>query len=475
MISSLPYIHPYTLALIITVTLLAIVFIIFIGVYLYIHRLRLRRETEVVITEQHLINSPPNRSVFPLTSLSHTNIETSSSNHLSLNELPPNYKTFDFAKRSRQNDSSDSSYSSSTYRHPQSQSYSFGTIKSKYQQESFNSEHVSIVPSDSDDIDIQSFAPVTSTIEYSLMEIFRMELVYKLSYSSDENELLFQIVRITPMHPLIEQCFQSFLCQVRLMNNDDKHKSKKYLSKKDPLDEIFHFDMNQFNLEKSYLKLNLFGQQKNEKRVELGQTVLVMNQYNHLMIRSKQPPIDISISEQFTKLIQIYEDRIDMIIRQQNQTENETRALICLVYENDRCLLHVGLIKILGIQYLLKQPISHLQQRDQIQIKISTIIDGKITGKRKSKLFPITKGICTFSTSFHLDYVSLHKTSIRITLCYRRSFISAHSKSISIIEFGSTELKNQQNFQHWTDALSSPNRPHVHWHTLKPLNIIHEN
>ena len=45
------------------------------------------------------------------------------------------------------------------------------------------------------------------------------------------------------------------------------------------------------------------------------------------------------------------------------KTENEARALISLVYENDRCLLHIGLIKILGIQYLLKQPLSHFQNR----------------------------------------------------------------------------------------------------------------
>jgi hypothetical protein len=113
---------------------------------------------------------------------------------------------------------------------------------------------------------------------------------------------------------------------------------------------------------------------------------------------------------------------------------------------------------------------THLLSIDQIQIKICTIIDGKITGKRKSKLIPITKGVCTFSTSFHFDYVSLHKTSISITLSYRRSLISSHCKPISIIEFGSTQLKNQQSFQHWTDTLSAPNRPHVHWHVLEPIN-----
>jgi hypothetical protein len=41
-------------------------------------------------------------------------------------------------------------------------------------------------------------------------------------------------------------------------------------------------------------------------------------------------------------------------------SENEARALICLVYEDDRCLLHVGLIKIVGIQSLLKLPTGSL-------------------------------------------------------------------------------------------------------------------
>ncbi|CAF0797164.1 unnamed protein product [Adineta ricciae] len=467
MILSIPSLHPYTLALIITVTLLALVFVIFIVIYLYIHRSRRQDDTEVILTEMNVVNSSPNRFSYPLTTVSHANHETFPTQS-TLNELPSNYRTFDFTKRSRLHESSDSSYSGSTYRSTPLQSFSFGTIKSKFQ-ESNNSERVSTMPSsDCDDIDTQSFAPVPPTIEYSLIEIFRIELVYKLSYSSDNNELLLQIIRITPMHPLIEHCFPSFSCQIRLFNNDDKHKTKKYLSKQDPINEIFHFDMNEFNLGNSYLKLNVFGQQKMEKRVELGQTVLVMSHHNHLMNRSSH-----LASEQHTKFIQIYEDRIDMIIRQQNETKHETRALMCLVYENDRCLLHVGLIKIIGIQYLLKQPLSHSHQRDQIQIKICTFIDGKLNGKRKSKLIPITKGICTFSTSFHLDYVSLHKTSIRVTLCYRRSLISAHSKSISTIEFGSTEVKNQQSFQHWTDALSAPNRPHVHWHTLEPLSSKH--
>ena len=243
MILPIPSLHPYILALIITVTLLALIFAIFIVIYLYIHRSRRQDDTEVILTEMNVVNSSPNRFSYPLTTVSHANHETLPT-QLTLNELPSNYRTFDFTKRARLHESSDSSYSGSTYRSAPLQSFSFGTIKSKFQ-ESNNSERVSTVPSsDCDDIDTQSFAPVPPTIEYSLLEIFRIELVYKLSYSPDNNELLLQIIRITPMHPLIEHCFPSFSCQIRLFNNDDKHKTKKYLSKKDSTNSNFYNDMN---------------------------------------------------------------------------------------------------------------------------------------------------------------------------------------------------------------------------------------
>jgi len=90
--------------------------------------------------------------------------------------------------------------------------------------------------------------------------------------------------------------------------------------------------------------------------------------------------------------------------------------------------------------------------------------------KTKSKPISIEKSILTFSTSFHFDYLSLHKTSVRITVCYRKTLMTSQNKPISIIEFGSTQLKNQQVFQHWTDTLSAPNRPHVHWHVLQPIS-----
>jgi hypothetical protein len=293
-----------------------------------------------------------------------TNLESSPKiihETFSLNEIPSNYKTFDLGKRSRQYLSSDSSYESSTNH----QSYPFSIIKSKSQQ-------IHSTSSDSDDIDIELSNPITSSFEYSLIELFRIELIYKLYYLIDDNQLIFEIIRITPIQLLIEQYFSSFICKIRLFINNDKYKTKKYFSKKNPINELFKFDLEKFNLEKSYLKLHLLGYHQDNKCLELGQTVLVINQYNHLMIKS----------EQYTKFIQIYEDRIDMIIRQQvrlefiffffelfiyflfkAKNENEARALICLVYENDRCLLHVGLVKILGIQYLLKQPISHFHHR----------------------------------------------------------------------------------------------------------------
>ncbi|CAF3854678.1 unnamed protein product [Rotaria sp. Silwood1] len=501
MILSMISLHPYNFAVLASV----ILFVTLIIIYYYVHRSHNKRKRETVLTQKCVLYSSPtsitsNRCIFPLSKLSNTDkIETNTEltakiardtlTQYSINEILPNYKTFDLTKRGRRRSSSDSSIESSTFRHSQPPSFSFGIIKSKFQQvhstsspissypnENINSEEISIVSSDSDDIDTGTLAPEISTFEYSLVELFRIELVYKLYYLMNDNQLVFQIVRLTPMQSLIEQCFSSFMCKIRLFIYNDKHKNKKYSSRKNPINELFKFNLEEFDLDKSYLKLHILGYDKNDKRFELGQTVLVINQYNHLMIKSENHNYneDSITSKQYTKSIQIYEDRIDMIIRQQTKIENEARALICLVYENDRCLLHVGIIKIHGIQYLFKQSTNHFHHRDQIQIQICTIVDGKIIGKRKSKSIPILKGIYTFSTSFHFDYVSLHKTLIRLTIYYRRSLISKHGKPISMIEFGSTQIKNQQNFQHWTDTLSSPNRPHVQWHTLEHIDTINE-
>jgi cbb3-type cytochrome oxidase subunit 3 len=333
MISSVVSLHPYAFAIIASTTLLASLFIVFICIYHYVYRSFNKRKREATITENRLIYSSPasitsKRFVFSLTKLPNTdtietNIELSPKitrktlPNFSINDTPMNYKTFDLAKRSRQDLSSDSS---ATQRRSQPQSFSFGTIKSKFQQvhsislpvssqsyENINSEQVSTVSSDSEDIDNELFTSTTPSFEYSLTELFRIELVYKLYYSIEDNQLLFQIIRLTPMQSLIEQYFSSLICKMRLFTTNDKRKTKKYFSKKDPINELFKFDLDQSNLEKSYLKLHLLGHHKNDKRLELGQTVLVINQYNHFMNKS----------EQYTKSIQIYEDRIDMIIRQQ--------------------------------------------------------------------------------------------------------------------------------------------------------------
>ena len=334
--------HPFAFAIIVSAILLTTLFITFICIYLYVHRSYDRRRAEAAIAEKGLIYSSPasmtsNRFVFPLLKLSNadsigTNTESTTKiiretfPQLSMNELPTNYNTFDLAKRYRQQASSDSSYASSINRHSKPQSFSFGTIKSKFQQvhspsvsnssypyENINSEQMSTVSSDSDDRYNESFASTVPSFEYSLTELFRIELVYKLYYSTDDNQLLFQIVRLIPMQILIEQCFSSLICKIRLFTNNDKRKTKKYFSKKDPINELFKFDLDQFNFEKSYLKLHILGQHNNDKYVKLGQTVLVINQYNHCMIESGH----LSSSEQYVKSIQIYEDRIDMIIRQQ--------------------------------------------------------------------------------------------------------------------------------------------------------------
>jgi hypothetical protein len=250
--------------------------------------------------------------------------------------MSSSYKTFDLAKQRPRHLSSDSSYTSSNQRrsHPLS-TLSFDSVKSKIQQihrrstpspilsrrlEPINSEPISIPNiSDSDEDDTESLAtPLTPSFEYSLTELFRIELLYKLYYSTDDNQLLFQLIQLTSNQPLIERCFPTLICKIRLYTTNAKAKNKKYFSKKNPINEIFKFDLDQFVLEQSYLKIHVLGQHKNDKRLELGHIILVLNHYEHLMMRiGHYYDGGLTASEQHTKFIPIYEDRIDMITQQQ--------------------------------------------------------------------------------------------------------------------------------------------------------------
>ncbi|CAF1251567.1 unnamed protein product [Rotaria sp. Silwood1] len=498
--------QPYAYIILLGITSLTIILCIITCIYIFTNRKR-KQQSNVALANKRLLYSSPasitpqiptkatDRFVFPLPKLQNTEaspkIIRETLPQFSIDEMPSNYKTFDLGKRYQRHLSSDSSYTSSTNRRSYPPpTFSFDTVKSKIQQidrrltsspilnrplEAITSEQTPTeYLSDSDEQDTESLATTaTPSFEYSLLDLFRIDIVYKLHYSIDDSQLLFQLIRLVSTQPLIERCFPSLLCKIRLYTNNDKRKNKKYFSKKDPIDEIFKFDMDQYTLEQSYLKIHVLGHHKNDKRLELGHTILVLNQYDNLMIRAgHHHDGGLAASEQHTKSIPINEDRIDMITQQQVPFENEARALISLVYENDRCLLHVGVIKIIGIQCLLKQPIGHSHHRDLIQIKICTMVDGKITTKKKSKAILIEKNLFTFSTSFHFEYLALHKTSVRITICYRKTLMTSQNKPISFMEFGSTQLKNQQVFQHWTDTLSEPNRPHIQWHTLPSIDTI---
>jgi len=379
----------YTFFLLIGITLTILFLFTFICIYVCVHRRRYIKRTHLALAKKRLLYTSPasitpqiptkatDRYVFPLPKLENT--ETFP--QYSLNEISSNYKTFEISKQQRRHVSSDSSYTpSSNHRrsYPLS-AISLDAVKSKLHQihrrstpspvlsrpsETINSEQTSISHvSDSDEEEDSESLP-TPSFEYSLTELFRIELLYKLYYSTDDNQLLFQIIRLISNQELIERCFPILICKIRLFTNNDKHKPKKYFSKKNPINELFKFDLDQYTLEQSYLKIHVLGQHKNDKRLDLGNTSLLLNQYENLMIRIGQHHDGgLEISELHKKFIPIYEDRIDMITQQQITTENEARALICLVYENDRCLLHVGVIKILGIQSLTKPSTGHLHYR----------------------------------------------------------------------------------------------------------------
>ena len=501
------FLHPNALLVILALTCLTLLFTALIYLYCNIHRIRQRRQLNEAIAEKRLAyaaktgsSTPktPARSVISLGKLppieSRIVCETKAADG-SLSPVPSNYRTFDFAKRYQRHLSSDSSYTSSNPRRSQPISFAFDTVKSKFQRrstpsptqfrplEAINSDqHPVTLSSDSDgNDDCQSLPPSTfpSSLEYSLADLFRVELIYKIFYSIVDHQLSFQLLRLHSMQPLIDRCFPSLMCKIRLYTNNDKRKSKKYFSKKDPTDEIFTFDLDQYALERSSLSIHLFGQQKNEKRLELGHVSLVLNEYEHLVLRSDHQRAGLASSEQFCKSIPIDEERIDLITQHQVSSEDEARALICLVYENDRCLLHVGVIKITGLSSLIKSTIHHRGTKtifsdgqrsplflDLIQVKIFTMIDGKLIAKKKSLGMAIEKNIFTFNSSFHFDYLSLHKTSISIQFVHRRASLRSQAKLLSTINFGSTQLKNQQSFQHWTDTLAAPNRPHIQWHRL---------
>jgi len=334
----------YTLFLLIGTTLTIILLCTLICIYFCVHRRRYQEQTKIALAKKRLIYSSPSfispqiptkatdRFVFPLPKLENT--ETFP--QYSLNENSSSYKTFDLTKEQRSRYlSSDSSYTSSNHRrsHPLS-SISLDTVKSKLHQihrrttpspilsrplEPINSEQISKTNlSDSDEEEDNESSLTTPSFEYKLTELFRIELIYKLYYSIDDNQLLFEIKRLISNQTLIERCFPIFICKIRLFTNNDKQKTKKYFSKKNPINEIFKFHLDQYILEQSYLKIHVLGQHKNDKRLDLGHITLPLNQYTNLMIRiGDHHDGGLETSEQHTKFIPIYEDRIDMITQQQ--------------------------------------------------------------------------------------------------------------------------------------------------------------
>ena len=333
--------HPDVLLVFLALTSLTVLLLALIYLYCNIHRLRQRRQLNEAIAEKRLAYAPktefatsklPARPLVILPPVE-SRIICESKTDCSLSSLPSNYKTFDFAKRYQRHFSSDSSYTSSNPRRSQPISFAFETVKSKFQRRSSPSptflhplqaihseQRSATLSSDSDANDeCQSLPPSTvpSSLEYSLADLFRVELIYKLFYSIVDHQLSFQLLRLQSMQPLIDRCFPSFTCKIRLYTNNDKRKSKKYFSKRDPTEEIFTFELDQFTLERSVLKIHLFGQQKNEKRLELGHLFLVLNEYEHLMLRTEHQRAGLASSEQFCKSIPIDEERIDLITQHQ--------------------------------------------------------------------------------------------------------------------------------------------------------------
>lgn len=430
--------------------------------------------------------------------------------------LPWTYRTFDCSTKFHRKVSSDSSLSIATTRQTSTSRINFESIKSKLKNRSTNSDLVnlqlvtrpekhSVICSDDDD---QIDSPSTETrfgqmFESTIAESFRLDLFYKVFYSIDEKQLFFQLTRLKYFQPLIERNFPCFICKIRLFTDHGKKKSKKYLSKKNPLNEIFKFDLDQFTLDQSYLKVHIIGVTNNDKQLELAHLVLILSQHENLMIRSELHHSNgLHNSEEHKKTANIDQDRIDMIVRSQVRPlklENlSTNLFVSARFFRSIRIRKVApwfvwFMRVIVVFFKLESSKSsewkvwfdwptttliievcrHFESLhffclrvDLIQIKISTSVDGKVIEKSKSKGISVDRTVLTSNAFFPLDYLSLHKTSVTISFHYRRSSIRTQSKLISKIDFGSTQLKNQQTFQHWTDTLSNPNRAHIQWHTL---------
>ena len=350
---------------------LIILFIVVVCIYLNLNRVRQRRHLNAAIEEKRLAYAKstsawPGAHV-PVQPTRHLGIPMSRTNQsvaqkihrepssqticetIAQADVSSNYKTFDLAKRSQRQLSSDSSYASSNHRRSQPLSFTFDTVKSKFQSahrrsspsptsyrplETINSDHVSKGhSSDSDEPERENDSTsiaAASSLGYSLADLFRIEIIYRLQYSVDHRQLLFQIVRLQPVQPLIERCFPSLICKIRLLTGNEKRKNKKYFSKKDPTNELFQFDMNENQLNESYLKIHLLGHHKNDKRLELGHVLLALNEYKNLILRGahRHHGDGLSNSEQHSKFIQIDDERIDMITQYQARpTASSTRLM----------------------------------------------------------------------------------------------------------------------------------------------------
>lgn len=141
----------------------------------------------------------------------------------------------------------------------------------------------------------------------SSIESFRFELIYRLDYSPVDQHVDFQLVRLTPMQSVIEECFSSFFCELCLFTSEQ---SREISSGEDPINEWFRFHLDPSHLRTSYLKLRIVAHDRNARRLELGQTVFVIEEEKTL-----RPAL--------TRSIQIYENRIDLIRGYQVREEKD--------------------------------------------------------------------------------------------------------------------------------------------------------
>ena len=355
-----------TLVIIVIILSIIILIVVFLSIWLYFHRKYQENQLRIALAEKSLLYTCPgsiipNRNVFPLPRV--PTIPYNIQRHVHYGNYPNRNSTYGCHLVKEYNDgfSSDRPTNSAQNRlihskidqgETKKQSlHSVPTLPSKSSRSPFQNEHNPDNTSTCERIPMSSIMINANslTADCSSLQVLTFEIQYYLKYDDETQKLLFRLERLRPMQSLIEQCFFGFKCQIKLVVDDNSSDNVPQNSTYYPPCENHIFDLNRSNLNASYVKIIVFGNNEDEKEVELAQTVLVIRK--HLL--NYQNSLD-SLSNSLKnnelhsiKIIQIYEDKIDLIHQHQVRHCSKSKHFLlrsyCYVYidhmsTRDQCI-----------------------------------------------------------------------------------------------------------------------------------------